>query len=161
MRVAEALRRAGADGIDYHEEFRLVHPDGTIVWVVDRGRASLGPTGKPCMSGVILDVTKRRQAEQALRTSEERFHVFMANSPAAAWILDVQGHFVFVSPPFLRTIFAGGGSPVGKSIFEVFPEPIARSTTATTTSRSPRTGRSRPSSAECAPDGSEGYFSNT
>lgn len=126
-RVLGAVRRATAEGAGYDEEFRLVRPDGSIVWVVDKGRALPGEAGQPaCMRGVILDITESRRAEEALRTSEERFQAFMANSPAIAWILDLEGRFVFVSPPFLRMIFVGEGDPVGKTMFEIFPEELAR-----------------------------------
>jgi diguanylate cyclase (GGDEF)-like protein/PAS domain S-box-containing protein len=56
-------------------ETRMRHRDGRWIWVVNRGRISArDPDGRPlAMSGTYQDVTQRREAEQALRESEERF----------------------------------------------------------------------------------------
>lgn len=56
-------------------ETRMRHRDGRMVWVVNRGRiSSRDASGRPLtMSGTYQDVTQRREAEQALRDSEERF----------------------------------------------------------------------------------------
>lgn len=126
-RVTAALRRAAAEGTNYNEEFRLIRPDGSFIWVADRGRALPGRNGGTWrMGGVSVDISERRRAQEALRTSEERFHAFMANSPAIAWIVDSKGRFVYASPPFIHLILVGDGDLTGKSIYDVFPEEMAR-----------------------------------
>ncbi len=48
-------------------EYRIVRPDGTVRWIVDRGRSVLDIDGKPTrFIGVNVDVTERREAEQRL-----------------------------------------------------------------------------------------------
>ena len=56
-------------------ETRMRHRDGRWIWVVNRGRISTRDAdGRPvAMSGTYQDITQRREAEQALRESEERF----------------------------------------------------------------------------------------
>jgi PAS domain S-box-containing protein len=59
-------------GLPFAHEYRLVRPDGTVRWVWDRGFPIRDPnTGLLThYVGVALDITERRQAEEALRASE-------------------------------------------------------------------------------------------
>lgn len=55
----------------HRDEFRIVRPDGTIRWMVANGHIFYDEQGVPVrMIGVNMDVTERKQAEQALRQSE-------------------------------------------------------------------------------------------
>jgi PAS domain S-box-containing protein len=48
----------------------------------------------------ITDLTGQRHAEEALRESEERFSLFMKHLPAAAFMKDLEGRYVYVNPGF-------------------------------------------------------------
>ena len=67
-------RTAGAlanHDTEHRDEFRIVRPDGTIRWMVANGHIFYDEQGVPVrMIGVNMDVTERKQAEQALRQSE-------------------------------------------------------------------------------------------
>ena len=52
--------------------------------------------------GIASDITKRKQAEIALKESEERFKAFMDNSPVMAFIKDEQNRMVYINEPFER-----------------------------------------------------------
>src|ERR1051325_4847911 len=67
-RTAGALNRRAAE---HRDEFRVVRPDGTIRWMVANSHIFYDEIGAPVrMIGVNMDVTERKQAEQALRQSE-------------------------------------------------------------------------------------------
>ena len=59
-------------GLPFVQEYRIMRPDGTVRWVWDRGFPVREPsTGELThYVGVALDITDRRQAEEALRASE-------------------------------------------------------------------------------------------
>ncbi|WP_437728330.1 PAS domain-containing protein [Sorangium sp. So ce861] len=67
-RVLEALDRCVHDGADFEMEFRVVWPDGSVHWLLDRGRMLRDAEGRPLtMTGACTDVTERMNAELALR----------------------------------------------------------------------------------------------
>jgi PAS domain S-box-containing protein len=75
---AELLKRHFAGELPYYDiECRLKHKDGHWVWIHDRGKVvSRTADGKPLMMfGTHADITARKQAEEALRESEERFSI--------------------------------------------------------------------------------------
>ena len=63
-RVAAAAERCRAEGAHFHEEFRVVWPDGTERWLLDKGRTTAGSDGRPLsMTGACTDITDRKNAE--------------------------------------------------------------------------------------------------
>lgn len=78
------------------------------------------------IEGTLIDITERKQAEEALRASEERFRVFMENSPAMAFIKDADGRYLFVNKPFETMFGVERGDVLGKTVYEWLPEETAR-----------------------------------
>ena len=57
-------------------EYRLLMPNGTVRWISMFGRLFRDGSGAPVRAaGVVQDITLRKQAEHAVRQSEERFRV--------------------------------------------------------------------------------------
>lgn len=55
----------------YSLEYRLVHADGSTVWVSEHGRVVRSPEGEPLwLDGVILDISGRKTAERARDEAE-------------------------------------------------------------------------------------------
>jgi PAS domain S-box-containing protein len=51
----------------FNLEYRVLHTDGTVRWVNDRGQILYGRYGRPVrMIGIMLDVTERKTAEEQL-----------------------------------------------------------------------------------------------
>jgi PAS domain S-box-containing protein len=76
--VVAAFERTRDEGIHLDTEFRVIRPDGTERWLMDQGEVLTDDQGKPLrMTGACVDITERKQAEQALRDSEERFRLFV------------------------------------------------------------------------------------
>ena len=87
-RVREEMRHSLAGVDDYSSEFRVVWPDGSIHWLFAKGRVFRDPAGKVTrVLGVNLDITGRKQAEQALRESEERFRSMADTAPVMICVL--------------------------------------------------------------------------
>jgi PAS domain S-box-containing protein len=55
----------------YEIEFRIVHPDRGLRWILSRSRIDRAPDGRAeRVRGINLDITERKQAEAALQESE-------------------------------------------------------------------------------------------
>jgi len=84
--IKQANDRAAIDHQPYTSEYRIILPDGSFRWIHSMGVPYPDRTGKIVgMVGVSQDITERREAEDALRRSEERFEkAFQANPSAIA-----------------------------------------------------------------------------
>jgi PAS domain S-box-containing protein len=71
-RLDEAIRNAFHHGGEFHEEYRVVHPDGAVRWLDVVGFCHLDMGGQPArMVGASLDITERRDHETRLRNALE------------------------------------------------------------------------------------------
>ncbi len=89
---------------DHAFEYRAVHREGRPVWLRDIVRVITAPDGRVRLRGTMVDVTRRRRAEQALRTSEERFRLLADHIEDLMLLVDDQGRILYVSPS-VRTLF--------------------------------------------------------
>ena len=68
--VDEAIRAATAAGEPFALEFRVLHADGSVRWVLERGVKTIDRDGSEWLDGIIFDITERRASEQ-LRLARE------------------------------------------------------------------------------------------
>jgi PAS domain S-box-containing protein len=126
-----AIEESIANNTRYEVEYRTVAPDGRQRWVRAIGRTFYSESGKPVrFDGITLDVTKRKQAEEALRASEAKYKNLFENMAEEVhfWQLvrDETGEIktwrlVDANPPALRTWGKPGIESVrGKTTDEIF-----------------------------------------
>ena len=73
-----AFDRAIKSG-SYEAEYRAVRRDGSVVWIADRGRVVLDPDEQATrIVGVTVDLTRRKNLEEALVESDHRKNEFLA-----------------------------------------------------------------------------------
>jgi PAS domain S-box-containing protein len=76
-----------------------------------------GPNGIDRVACVLRDVTERRQAEEALRQSEERFRVALKHSPIAVFNQDRDLRYTWM---YNSPLPWSGSGKLGKTLFELF-----------------------------------------
>ncbi|GAX40304.1 multi-sensor hybrid histidine kinase [Tolypothrix sp. NIES-4075] len=77
--IAESITRALETKTDYNQEHRVIWADGSIHWIAGRGKFFYDKSGKPTrMSGVVLDISERKQRELELEQENRMKDEFLA-----------------------------------------------------------------------------------
>ncbi len=95
--LAQAERAARGD-VDGAVEYRFVLPDETTCWIEGFISVVRSPTGSAlgCV-GTCLDITARKETEDALVRSSERFRVAFDNAPIGVALLTPDGRWFHVN----------------------------------------------------------------
>jgi PAS domain S-box-containing protein len=73
--------------------FRLIQKDGGFLWF-EGSSVLIDWKGKPATLSFISDITERKQAEKAMRESEERYRSLFNNSIECVYVHDLEGRFI-------------------------------------------------------------------
>ncbi|WP_457106937.1 PAS domain-containing protein [Methylobacterium sp. P5_C11] len=112
----EATSAAYASALDpvrravYDVEYRTVGlEDGIVRWVAAKGRGIFEDGRCVRVVGTAIDITARKQAEEALRASEAQFRVLSQVLPNFVWATDAAG----AADWFNERVYAYAGRPPG------------------------------------------------
>jgi PAS domain S-box-containing protein len=84
-------------------EFRVFRPDGTVRWVVARGQSYYTVNGNlEHVFGIAADITDRKQAQEAIRESEERFRLVANTAPVLIWMAGTNKLCTYFNDPWLE-----------------------------------------------------------
>jgi PAS domain S-box-containing protein len=82
--VRELVRQSIETQTDYEAEYRCVWGNGSIHWIWAFGRPTYSVDGVPLrLNGISLDVTERKQTEQALQSSQAKLSDVLNNAITA------------------------------------------------------------------------------
>ncbi|OQW93653.1 MAG: hypothetical protein BWK79_10005 [Beggiatoa sp. IS2] len=86
-------------------EYRLLTRDREILWVHDEAIIRSDSHEQPqVVQGVLMDITKRKQAEEALRESERYRRTLIEESQVGLGIFCIDGRIGEVNPAFARIL---------------------------------------------------------
>lgn len=88
-------QEAITQGEQYETEYRVI-VDGAVRWFFARGQTALNTAGRPSVfTGVIVDVTERKEAELALKESGELFRFLADAIPHKIWTANPEGQATY------------------------------------------------------------------
>ncbi len=102
-------------------EYSVHLPNGGIRWHQWIDRAMFNTQGQIIeYQAVGRDITQRKQAEEALRQSEERLRIITSAAPVILFAIDNKGIFTFLRGKALQVFNLVDDELVGQSIFNTF-----------------------------------------
>jgi PAS domain S-box-containing protein len=107
--------------------FRIVRQDGSISWIQSLGRADRGADGRVTrLTGLELDITERRRAEDALRArqDEERdreLRLLLETAPQGIVSVDGLGKIIMANRAMETMFRFSNGALIGHSIEQLVP----------------------------------------
>lgn len=134
-RVSSAIEAALQGPNDrYETEYRIVRKDGTIAWVIARGKVERDANGKPkYFPGVLIDITERKKSDKQAEALQFRLaqqsqilDITLSSISDFAYIFDRAGRFYFVNQALLDLWGLKLDQAVGKNFYDLkYPDELA------------------------------------
>ncbi len=126
MVVDHHIRRLKGEEVPPAYSFRILREDGTVKWV-EFNTAVIQWNERPATLSFLNDITARKQAEEALRESEEFFKEITENSSDVIIITDKNGDIKYCSRSIERYSGYKPEELIGRSAFTfIHPDDLER-----------------------------------
>jgi PAS domain S-box-containing protein len=124
-RLAAAAASGGQRRV-HRIEKRYLSKDGAVIWA-DVSTVFVPATGgaPPFLSAVIVDITERKLAEEALRESEQRLQDIIDNTSLVIFVKDLELRYLLVNREYERRHHVRREQIRGKTDFDIHPHAVA------------------------------------
>jgi PAS domain S-box-containing protein len=78
-------------------EYRFIKKNGEVRWVMERV-SPIEYMGQKAALGNFMDITERKQNDEALRASEAQYRLLADNTSDGVWLLDMDLKLIYCSP---------------------------------------------------------------
>ncbi|MFN0158430.1 MAG: PAS domain S-box protein [Bacteroidota bacterium] len=104
-RIKEIFAETIRTGVGKRSEYRFLLKDGSVRHIESQGNVVSDSTGKPSRVVIVSrDVTERKQNEERLRTSEQRFRSLIEHSSEGIALVDAGGTIIYAGPSTERIL---------------------------------------------------------
>jgi sigma-B regulation protein RsbU (phosphoserine phosphatase) len=111
----------------YTQVYRIVTRDGDIRWVEDRTSVVDDPlTGRRYHQGIVIDIHRRKEAEEKLRKSEEKYRRIVETAGEGFLLLDQELKIVDLNSAYARMVGCRRAELIGQSPFQKDTDLYAR-----------------------------------
>ena len=102
--VNEAIITSASTMTPWRAEYRVNHPTKGIVWIDGHSMPQREPDGSILWQGYLMDITGRKQSEEALRESEQIYRAIGESIDYGIWICASDGRNLYASDSFLNLV---------------------------------------------------------
>jgi PAS domain S-box-containing protein len=79
-------------------ELEILRPNGERLWVTVSSSVETAAVGEPLCRATLTDITKLKEAEQALRENEAKYRLIADNTIDCIWQINLDLRFEYVNP---------------------------------------------------------------
>ena len=120
-RVMAEFGKAARGEIQTSSEIPIRRRDGST-FLAEIRNTFIELDGRRYHLGLFTDITERKQAEAALRQSEEKFRSLVENTSDCICEVDPEGRFTYLSPQFRNLLGYAPADFIGRSPRDLIPE---------------------------------------
>jgi PAS domain S-box-containing protein len=106
-------------------EFRVLTKDGRKGWISVTG-ARIVHEGSLAGLVSITNINRRKQVEERLKESEQKYRLLFETSPDYIVQIDKEGRYLAANPATARSLGVPLEELIGKTVFEVQPQEVAQ-----------------------------------
>ena len=122
----EVLRILAEKGTIENYETQHLKRDGILFWISINARTIRNKDGDAIIyDGIYVDITRRKLAETALKTSEHKYRTLVENIPDKIFIKDTSLAYVSCNEHYARDLGISVDEIAGKTDFDFFPRDLA------------------------------------
>jgi PAS domain S-box-containing protein len=111
-------------GSKFELEHRVIRADGTVGWTFSRAFPVFDAAGRISeWMGMAIDVTARKQAEEALAQQGRLYEAILTNTPDLAYVWDRQHRFIYANEGLLAMWGKSREEAIGRTCLELGYEP--------------------------------------
>lgn len=117
--IEQLQRLIEGESLEWELEKRFLHKDGHIVWGASRTSVVRDGAGRvQYVVSQLQDITARKQAEVALRQSEERFRALVEHAFDAVSLFAADGTLLYTTPNSSRIFGRSVEAALGRNMLE-------------------------------------------
>jgi PAS domain S-box-containing protein len=125
-RVRNAHRAGLAAGTPPIIEYRVMLPDGNLRHLYERSEIARDASGQPLrLSGIVMDITERKQMEEALANERHLLRTFIDTVPDTLYAKDRDSQFLLVNRALVVQFGALEAAVIGKRDTDFHPPELA------------------------------------
>lgn len=120
--VSNTIEKALLDKASYTLEYRILHANGNLKWVYEKGEGIFSPENRLLYrEGMIFDISDRKRFEEALKRAYQTMRDITENSPFGIYILNTEGAVEYVNPAMLEIAGATREQFMGLNMLDFSP----------------------------------------
>ena len=109
---------------DFDTEFRIVHPNGQTRHLRGLGKTTFNKGVAQYITGINLDITEHKQAEEVLQGNRQKLQLITDNVPAFIAYIDSDLHYRFSNKSYENWLGSSSKDVIGKHVKDVLGDVV-------------------------------------